>query len=280
MKPSICTSFDYKIPFAQCITMIRQAGFEAISLGARPKHSGFDTAQGRIAIRKLVEQNGLTIDSMHAPFPEGDQLFSLDAAARLESIRQCKIAIDTARDILDINGRIVALHLIPYGIPQGDVRNRMIAQGMESLKTLEAYAAGKEVKLALENGQKLDYDQVLESCLSAFCGSTIGFCYDSGHENVQGTCYRILEKLGRRLVAVHIHDNGGSDSHMLPYEGNMDWDKFRKIFHGLAYSGNLVLEVGIAHSQFKDPTLFLSEARRRAEKLLQRPTGLGSTLDN
>lgn len=267
MKSSICTSFDYNIPFAQVIPMIRQAGFETVSLGARSQHSGYATAEGRAVIRKLIEKNGLTIDSVHAPFPEGDQLFSLDEAKRLESIRQCKIAIDTA---LDMNGRIVVIHLIqPYGIPHGDARNRMIVQGMDSLKALAAYAADKEVKVALENGQKQDYDQVLESCLSEFSSDPIGFCYDSGHENVQGTCFKILEKFGHRLVTVHLHDNLGSDTHMLPYEGNIDWDRFRKIFHGLDYSGNLVLEVDIKQSQFKDPTIFLSEARKRTERLLQ-----------
>jgi len=271
IKSSICTSFDYKLPFAQAIPMIRQAGFEAVSLGARPQHSGYATAKGRAVIRKLIEENGLTIDSVHAPFPEGDQLFALDEAKRLESIRQCKTAIDTA---LDMNGRIVVLHLIPYGISHGDARNRMIVQGMNSLKALAAYAADKEVKLALENGQRPDYDQVLESCLSEFSGDPIGFCYDSGHENVQKTCFQLLEKFGRRLLTVHLHDNLGSDTHMLPYEGNIDWDRFRKIFHGLDYSGSLLLEVDIKNSRFKDPTIFLAEAMRCAARLRQPPAGL------
>ena len=94
------------------------------------------------------------IDSVHAPFPEGDQLFSLDEAKRLESIRQCKTDIDTAREM---NGRIVVIHLIqPYDIPHGTARSEMIVKGMNSIKALATYAADKEVKVALENGQKRD----------------------------------------------------------------------------------------------------------------------------
>ena len=96
MRPAICTSFDYTIPFAQAIRMIREAGFDVVSLGARPQHSGYATAAGRDAIRKLIEENAMTIDSVHAPFPEGDRLFSLDEAERLESLRQCQIALDAA----------------------------------------------------------------------------------------------------------------------------------------------------------------------------------------
>jgi len=267
MKPSICTSFDYNIPFARVLPMIREAGVEVISLGARPQHSGYATVEGRAGIKKLMVANGLTMDSVHAPFPEGDRLFSLDETERLESIRQCKIAMDTAADM---DGRIVVIHLIqPYGIPHGDTRNRMIEQGLKSIRALSEYAVEKGVKVALENGQKLDYDEVLEHCLSEFSHDPIGFCYDSGHENVQGTCFKILEKFGHRLLSVHLHDNLGSDTHVLPYEGNIDWDQFRKIFHNLGYSGNLLLEVSIKNSGFKDPEIFLSEARKRAGKLLQ-----------
>lgn len=269
LKTSICTGFANSIPFAQVINMIKEAGFEAVSLGARPEHSGYATADGRNAIRNLIEKNGLTIDSVHAPFPEGDRLFSLNENERLESIRQCKVAIDAA---MELDGKIIVVHLIqPYNIPHGEERDRMIGKGKGSIKAIAHYAAGKGIKVALENGQKLDYDQVLESCLSEFNSDTVGFCYDSGHENVQGTCFRLLEKLGHRLQTVHLHDNLGSDTHMLPYEGNIDWDRFRKIFHALTYSGNLILEADIKNSQFKDPQVFLSEARKRAEMLLQPP---------
>jgi len=246
--------------------MIRQAGFEVISLGARPQHSGYATAAGRSAIRKLIEGNGMTLDSVHAPFPEGDRLFSLDETECLESLRQCQIALDAAAEL---DGRIVVIHLIqPYGIPHGEARNKMIEHGRRSVGALAACASARGVKLALENGQRPDYDQVLASLMAEFNDEHVGFCYDSGHENVQGTCFNMLEQFGHRLLTVHIHDNKGSDTHTLPYEGTIDWDRFRKIFHGLRYSGNLLLEADIKHSQFKDHAVFLSQARERAERLL------------
>jgi sugar phosphate isomerase/epimerase len=267
MKPAICTSLDYTVPFEQVIPMIREAGFEVVSVGARPQHSGYATAEGRGAIRKVIENNGMTIDSVHAPFPEGDRLFSLDEAERLESIRQCRIALDAAAEL---QGRIVVIHLIqPYGIPEGEVRDKMMEQGHRSVSVLAAYAAGGGVKLALENGQELSYDRVAASFLAELNDEHVGFCYDSGHENVQGTCFRMLEQFGHRLLTVHIHDNKGSDTHTLPYEGTIEWDRFRKILHGLRYCGNLLLEVDTKHSQFKDHAVFLSQARERAARLLR-----------
>lgn len=267
MKPAICTSFDYTVPFAQVIPMIREAGFEVVSVGARPQHSGYTTTAGRAAIRRLIASNGMTVDSVHAPFPEGDRLFSLDEAERLESVRQCKAAVDAAAEL---EGRIVVIHLIqPYGIPEGEVRARMIGEGRRSVGALAAYAAARGIKLAFENGQELGYDQVLASFLAEFTEDHIGFCYDSGHENVQGTCFRMLEQFGHRLLTVHLHDNEGSDTHRLPYEGAIDWDRFRRVFHGLRYPGNLVLEADLKHSEFKDHAVFLRQARERADRLLR-----------
>ncbi len=267
MKPAICTGFDYGIPFPQALRLIGDAGFEVICIGARPEHSGYTTTVGRTAIRELLADNGLTVDSIHAPFPEGDRLFSLDEAEREESIRLCLSALDAAAEL---DGRIVVIHLIqPYGIPEGEVRREMIEQGRRSVSVLAEGASARGVSLALENGQRAEYDQVLRDLLHEFRDEHVGFCYDSGHENVQGTCFRLLEQFGDRLLTVHLHDNRGSDIHALPYEGTIDWDGFREVFHGLDYSGNLLLEVGITNSQFKDPVVFLSEARDRAERLLR-----------
>jgi len=266
VKPAICTGFDYEIPFPQALRLIRDAGFEVVGLGGRMQHADYTTREGRAAIQKLLEENGLTVDSVHAPFPEGDRLFSLDEAEREESIHLCLSALDTAAEL---DGKIVVIHLIqPYGIPEGEVRRRMIQQGRQSVAVLAEGAYARDVKLALENGQRAEYDQVLRDLLHELPDEHVGFCYDSGHENVQGSCFSLLEEFGDRLLTVHIHDNRGSDTHVLPHEGNTDWGRFRKVFHGLEYSGNLLLEVGVTHSSFKDPVVFLSEARERAEGLL------------
>jgi len=120
----------------------------------------------------------------------------------------------------------------------------------------------------MENGQEAAYDQVLAEFLTEFCRSQVGLCYDSGHENVQGACFRLLERFGSRLVSLHIHDNRGTDTHTLPYEGSIDWDRFRGVLSRLQYRGNLLLEADIRNSQFKDPVVFLSQAMDRALRLV------------
>jgi len=117
MKPAIATAFDYDIPFARMIPMIRQAGFEVVSLGGVAEHSGYPTAEGRARIRKLMEENGLEMDSVHSPIA-GWPLFSLDEAKRRGAVRQCKMAIDAA---FDLGVGIVVIHSPPMDLCRGEI---------------------------------------------------------------------------------------------------------------------------------------------------------------
>ena len=266
MQPAICAAIDYAIPFAQIVPLIREAGFEVMSLGARPEHSEYHTPEGRGRIRQLAHDYGLGIDSVHAPFPEGDRLCSLEEAERLESVRQCRIAIDAAHDL---EASIVVIHLntgAGAALPTGTVE-----QTLRSIEALATSALSRGTRLAVENSWGEPYAMVLERVLTEFGGDPIGFCYDSGHENVNRAGFRDLERYGDRLLTLHLHDNCGDDTHVLPYEGDMDWSGLMDRLRGFGYSGHLLLEVCTGNSAFHDPAPFLSEAWKRAARLLASP---------
>jgi len=265
MNIAMFTGFGKNIPFEQEIAMIKKAGFDIIALdGNLSSPVSYASPEGLKIIQKAIRQSGLSVDSVHAPFPEGDRLFSINENERMESFAKCRLAIKAASEL---DGKIVVIHLIPYGIPEGGIRRQMIKQGLKSVSSLLEYSSAHNVKLALENGQKKDYDMVLAHFLAEFDTPSVGFCYDSGHENVQGKCFDILEKFGNRLLTTHLHDNLGQDTHMLPGEGSIDWERFVKVIHGIDYHGNLLLESSMAFSEYREAEEFLSEARKRAGKL-------------
>ena len=263
VQSAMCAAIDYAIPFDHIVPLIGEAGFEVISLGARPQHSEYHTPEGRGRIRQLTRSLGLGIDSVHAPFPEGDRLCSLEEAERLGSLRQCQIAIEAAQD-LEVG--IVVIHL--NASPDAAVMEAMMAQGLRSIEALATHALTRGVRVAVENSWGEPYAMMLDRIMAEFAGKPIGFCYDSGHENVNRAGFRDLETYGHRLLTLHLHDNRGDDAHTLPYEGDTDWPRLMELLRASGYSGHLFLEACIANSEFQDPALFLSEARRRAARLL------------
>lgn len=264
MRPAICTGFDPAVPFAESVAMIVEAGFQAIAIGARPEHSGYDTADGRRRIAALVDDCRVRVDSVHAPFPEGDRLCSLDEAERSESIRQCEVAIDAAEEL---GTDVVVIHLNTDA--DASVRERMLDRGFGSMASLSEHALGRGVRLALENSWGEPYAEMLHAIMGEFAEAPVGFCFDAGHGNVDGVGVGDLLRYGDRLLTVHLHDNLGTDAHMLPYEGNMDWGRIIGALRDVGYRGNLLLEVATHDSEFKDAGTFLSQAHGRAERLLR-----------
>jgi sugar phosphate isomerase/epimerase len=56
-----------------------------------------------------------------------------------------------------------------------------------------------------------------------------GFCFDTGHFNLFSTVpmEHWFKTLGGRLMEVHLHDNdGGSDAHLAPGRGTVDFEQF------------------------------------------------------
>jgi len=273
MRPGVFTSFMGGMSYETALPMIHAAGFQVVSLGGNPQLAGYATVADRQKLTALLRKLSLVIDSVHAPFPEGDRLFAEDESMRQESVRLCKFALDAAAEV---NGRVVVVHLLlPYDIPPGEQRDRMIAQGRRSIAELAKHAEARQVGLGLENGQRRDYDEVLFDLLDELPTPYVGLCYDSGHEHIQGRCFQILQQYGNRLLALHIHDNTGSDTHLLPFSGTVPWEDFGKAMAGLNFAGDLVLESGMTHESFQTPEDFLAEAMRRCQRLQKMMTESG-----
>ena len=73
---------------------------------------------------------------------------------------------------------------------------------------------------------------------------------------------------GLRLLALHLHDNGGSYAqHRLPFDGTIDWSTTMKKIVATGYSGATAIEA--MNWDYKDLSAeeFLHKAFERAKKL-------------
>lgn len=182
---------------------------------------------------------------------------------RLAGVELIKNRIDLA-EIL--GAQEIVLHMqLPYKSFESDpdFRNRYYEQVCKSLDELEYYSKAKGVKVCIENlegtpnhHQKYQFDFLFKRYDSNF----LGFCFDTGHALITGgsEMLELAKRYRERIFSIHMSDNKGlpsesywqddakmnsTDLHMLPYDGDFDWDGFAKILGQSPYEMPVVLEV-------------------------------------
>lgn len=99
------------------------------------------------------------------------------------------------------------------------------------LKKLQARARERGVRIGLET--RYYYHEIpnleeMEQLLAACDDEVVGFWHDAGHaENLARLGFtphrEWLERLGPRIVGIHLHDFDGIRDHCAPGNGNLDW---------------------------------------------------------
>jgi L-ribulose-5-phosphate 3-epimerase len=206
-KLGIFSWFSHQLPFEERLQLIRKAGFKAVMLWWA------DSEKQPELPRKL----GLEIANVHLPFPKTNSIWNdgIDGDDYLDllisGIDECsRFYIPTA-----------VIHI-------SDFRNLPVVSdiGLDRFKKLVDTAEQKNVNLAFEN---LKFLEPLKFVFSNIKSDRLGFCYDSGHENCFTPVADCLENFGDKLFAIHLHDNHGDhDTHLLPFDGSINWDKISK----------------------------------------------------
>jgi sugar phosphate isomerase/epimerase len=169
---------------------------------------------------------------------------------------------------------VVIMHL-PVQPPPAGPDNPAWSGLFRSLEELRPHAAGRGVRIAVENG---DFDAI-EGVLARFPPEYVGVCYDSGHGNVAGDGLARLERVKDRLISIHLHDNdGASDQHLLPFTGTVEWARLAGIIARSNYRKWVSLESVMRNTPLRDQRRFLREGleagMRLAEMIAARRLGL------
>lgn len=130
----------------------------------------------------------------------------------------------------------VAIHFRPRTIvfhPSYDEKyyvssgRKWLENSIETWSKLVPLADQLDTRIALENVYESDPDWI-GRLLEAFPQNRLGFCFDTGHFNAfAGTPLEVwLERLGHRLVEIHLHDNRGAmDEHLPVGEGTFPFEE-------------------------------------------------------
>jgi sugar phosphate isomerase/epimerase len=139
-----------------------------------------------------------------------------------------------------------------------------------SLDALQPLARRLGVRLAIENCWDDTFEE-MEMLFSYYPPDFLGLCYDSGHGNLgKGLGLDHLERLKDRLIAVHLHDNDGSeDQHRVPFNGNIDWQRLARILATSNYMKAINLESTTYYRDYPGEIEFLKAAFKAAQKIDQ-----------
>lgn len=239
------------LPLAERFARIKAAGFDAILLWWG--NSGADSR------RELVEQarsSGLYIENVHAPTDDLNVLWLDDPKGDERLSFLCEQVSDCAK---------YGIGTIVMHVTTGDGPPPVSDIGTERLGRLIEHAAHCHVRVAFENVRTAAH---VCHILDRFHSPYAGFCYDSGHELLWTPEVDWLSKYGSRVFAIHLHDNcGDRDAHMIPFDGDINWERKAKQLAASAYTGAMTIESQVHTSgryQPEDFDAFLDLACRKS----------------
>jgi sugar phosphate isomerase/epimerase len=234
--------------------MIKAAGFDGIQMC---RFSDFDNEEFN-ARPAVAKRHALKVENIHAPFSDVNTLWLPGVAGDnyANQLYQC------AKFCAENEIRAVVIHL-----SNGDPPPEKTMLGWSRLEKVIRAAHKWNVRFLAEN--LCTEDGGLKTFLSLFAEYDAGFCYDTGHAHLYTPAYDWIGHFGKNLAALHISDNDGkTDSHALPFDGNVSWESLRRVFD-MYKNMALSLEVTLKSygNHYKDDLSFLEEAYSRAKRL-------------
>ena len=249
-KYGIFSWFGFELPFSERLKLIKEAGFDSTSVWLGEEEDLVKNGKEHL-IPELVRDCGLFFENVHAPFEHCNKIWSDDSGVRNDIKREYDSCISFCSRH---NVPIVVVH-----ISRGDDAPEFNKYGLDLIKEMVEYAEDLNVVVAIEHTRKSHY---LDYIYSSIESPSLGFCYDSSHDFMcNPNPGAILRKWGHLLAATHLSDNDGiSDKHWLPGEGNVDWKIVREHFPRDEYTGFFTLEV-VPKTDAEEPArLFLKRA--------------------
>ena len=152
---------------------------------------------------------------------------------------------------------------IPYIIvhaSKGDDAPLINQIGLDRVSRINELLKGSNTYLCFEN-VRVNYNLKLIFNMNL---SNIKMCYDSGHGHCYGDEQTLLTSYADKILATHLHNNYGKDTHNLMGEGSIDWNM---VFGLLEKTGRTVdyLEVFPPYGtelNKKELEIFLKKAKK------------------
>ena len=243
--------FGYILPLKERIDLIKRAGFDGVMFWWSDEFGNPDYRDNP----RLARDAGLFVENIHTPFSNVNNLW-VDS---LEGIAEADLFLRIVDECRDYEIPAMVMHLSQSDPPPYNTL------GLDRIKRIIDRAERLGINVAFEN---LRDPGSLEFVMNNIDSQRAGFCFDSGHQNYATPDHDLLRKYGPRLMALHLHDNDGTeDQHKLPFDGTIDWHATMTAIGQLGYTGPVSLESDNTGHEDMPPDSYLRLAHERAKTL-------------
>ncbi len=235
-KICLALSNDFGVTEKEQIETFKKVGFDGF-------FASFEKGKDLKFLKQIGDAEGMLFQSVHAPFG-GMQFMWFDEGMSKHAVNEL---VECIEKTADIGVSIVVMHAII-----GCMDRMPTDLGFKNIDDVVKKAEECGVKLAFENTEG---EQFLSAVMERYKGnSTVGFCWDTGHEVCYNHGQDMMALYGDRLLCTHFNDNLGikdyngaitylDDLHLLPFDGVVDWQGVAKRLNRHNYQGELTFEL-------------------------------------
>ncbi len=214
------------LPIEERFSCIKAAGFDSILLWWGK--NGDSSRPQRVL---LAENYGLQIENVHASSDHLNRIWT-------DGSEGDAVISELSREIEDCSAfgiKTIILHLT-----NGDIPPPITEIGRKRIEKMIGLAERRKVQIAFENVRSA---MPIRYILDTYTTPCVGLCYDIGHEHKWTPGIDWLDLYSDRIFAVHLHDNNGdTDSHLVPFDGNINWNEKIKALAVSSYQGAVAIE--------------------------------------
>ena len=230
-------------------------GFESV-------FSGFADIKTVEEIAENAHKNNIAYESIHAPFKNINDIWQEGQNGDIMLSQLC----NTVEACKAFEVPITVVHL-----SSGEDAPCITDIGHRRFDTFVECAIKNNVTVAFENQRKLANIAFVFELYKDI--QNVGFCLDTGHEACFTRGVKYMPLFGKRLVYTHISDNFSvynEDLHLIPFDGNIDFEEFADYIVEYGYKGSLNLEISPRNNAMYENfscSQYYEKAFKRIEKL-------------
>ena len=248
MRISLSSFIYFNYPLTEAIRRTAAAGYAGIDIwGGRPHAYRRDLSKAETEeLRALMGRLDLAVASfIPAQFRYPTCLCSGNDTIWRDSVAYISDSIETAASLGAPLVSVCPGHSL-YGQSLEDAWERL-GRGLLAICEL---AGARNMRVALEPADRYETDLMATTIdalrmIDELGCDNLGVLLDTGHAQVVGeSAVDAIESLGDRLYHIHIDDNRRArDQHLVPGEGDFDFDAFVAALRTADYQGFLCAEL-------------------------------------